>query len=367
MYPVMQRSSTWGGLLFCGLIAAMFFYSAPKMLAFSDGQTDSVRLFLNGELTRTFERHYDRTIFFRKGSVTGWSTAAYTLFNEGLSGVVIGSNDWLYTNEEFVYPNNFANELSRRITKIEDTSKVLASHGKRLIIVPVPMKADIYAEHVAVDVSNAKKVYDSFLDEIKPLNIELLDTRSVLYEGKMKAPVFLKKDTHWTPEGARLVAAALAETFPNIVGNQQFTTESAGSISYEGDLLNFIKISKSVNSSIYEHEVFIQYETFRQLEEIGEAGLLADNPQLSMSVVGTSYTEMDEWNFKGFLRESLQSDFYEFAYEKKGPFFAMNAFLNSDLLSQTTVTTVVWEFPVRSLVVMTKSSSDLKSMVSRLF
>ena len=89
------------------------------------------------------------------------------------------------------------------------------------------------------------------------------------------------------------------------------------------------------------------------------SSIFAGNPSSSrlgmrvpqnLMLVGTSYSRIDDWNFVGFLKEALHSDILSIAVEAKGPFQAMDEFLASDALQDPALTTVVWEFPVRTLL-----------------
>ena len=56
------------------------------------------------------------------------------------------------------------------------------------------------------------------------------------------------------------------------------------------------------------------------------------------------------WNFPGFLKESLRTDLQTTAVEAKGPFYAMEQFLAGQKLADPEITTVIWEFPARTLL-----------------
>ena len=100
MFPTMKSAHKANGILFCLMLAAMLFYSIPKLGQFAGRQPNATELFADGKLLRKFETAYDRQFFLREPSIQMWANLQYALFHEGASGVVIGSDGWLYTNQE---------------------------------------------------------------------------------------------------------------------------------------------------------------------------------------------------------------------------------------------------------------------------
>jgi alginate O-acetyltransferase complex protein AlgJ len=91
------------------------------------------------------------------------------------------------------------------------------------------------------------------------------------------------------------------------------------------------------------------YETVASEQGLGADALFGDIEQRLM-LVGTSYSRIDDWNFAGFLKEALQSDLLMVALEARGPFQAMDEFLASEAFDSPELATVIWEFPVRTLL-----------------
>ena len=85
------------------------------------------------------------------------------------------------------------------------------------------------------------------------------------------------------------------------------------------------------------------------MNQASDAALFGEAAQPIM-LVGSSYTKIDDWNFPGFLKESLRTDLQTTAVEAKGPFYAMEQFLAGQKLADPEITTVIWEFPVRTLL-----------------
>ena len=104
-FPVMSSASRVNGVLFILLLAAMLLYSTPRVVAFARTQEPSTAAtqFMSGELLRQFEDYYDKGLFLRQPSVEAWASLQYLLFREGSSGVVLGKDGWLFSNEAVSY------------------------------------------------------------------------------------------------------------------------------------------------------------------------------------------------------------------------------------------------------------------------
>lgn len=367
MFPTMSSASKVNGILFIAMIAVMFVYSVPKLWGFAETQTEAAKLYADGQLSRKFEEQYDSGFFARESAIKAWSNLSFWLFREGLTGVVVGEDGWLYTNEEFTFPNDLDARLERQMARVEKTAARIGAQGKKLIIVPIPMKADIYGDHVSHGLGERPALlYTRFTEQLSKRNIPFSPLREVYLASKDRTQLFFKKDTHWTPEGAKLAAQQIALSFPDLLGDELYRTEVIHETQHAGDLVNFIKVSPWLDPEIYSPEPLARYQTIR-VEQKTDASALFGNNNPSVVLVGSSYTKMDEWNFEGFLKEHLKTDLLSIAVEQKGQFVAMDEFLASDLLADDSVETVIWEFPVRSLITQASESSGWSSAMEELF
>ena len=217
MYPVMNSASKVNGILFCLVLAGMFVYSLPPVFSFAKNQSDAWNLFVDGKLLRKFEQAYDKRFFLREPSVQLWADAQYLLFREGTKGVVLGKDGWLYTSQEYRVPNDLEANLQGQLAQIDAVQAQLAQHGKRLVLLPLPMKLDIYAAHAEHPFDpRAISLYDRFVAQLQARNVTVTPLRSAFLDNLGGPPLFLKSDTHWSPDGARLAAFELARTRPQV-------------------------------------------------------------------------------------------------------------------------------------------------------
>lgn len=123
---------------------------------------------------------------------------------------------------------------------------------------------------------------------------------------------YLKRDIHWTPEGARVVADALAEKIAGMVGEipnkAEFKTELTGK--QEPIRFNMGKALNEICQEKIPGESVTGYVTKRSVDDLD--ALLGDDTEAVQDlvhVVGTSFTdERMDFNFNGFLREALKHD-----------------------------------------------------------
>ena len=104
------------------------------------------------------------------------------------------------------------------IKAIVDFRDQLASRGIDLIVMPVPIKPTVYPERFSARYEGRTGVvqnssFKAFLERLEREGVTCLDVAPLLAEAKSAAPdrpLYLKTDTHWTPEGMELAATALA-------------------------------------------------------------------------------------------------------------------------------------------------------------
>ncbi|MGG2396361.1 alginate O-acetyltransferase [Pseudomonas sp. SH1-B] len=350
MFPVMNSASKINGIMFCVMLCGMFLYSLPAVFAFSNTQTQALSLFLDGKLVRKFEQFYDKRLFLRDPSVELWANIQHAIFREGASGVVLGRDGWLFTNQEYLLPSDLEHNLDKQLALIDKIHEQLAQKGKRLVMLPVPMKLDTYAMHSSyVPSQQISGLYQRFNQRLAERGIDTVDLRSAYLNVAASEPLFLRNDTHWSPRGAELAAQTLAQRYPDLQGDTPYITQVVSEKRIDGDLLNYLKFDHRMAPSYFK-PVYIQLQETLKQDSSGLGDSLFGDEAISLALVGTSYTRIDDWNFAGFLKQALQRDLVSVALEARGPFQSMNEFLAGPAAAGSEIQTVIWEFPVRTLL-----------------
>ncbi|SED00834.1 alginate O-acetyltransferase [Pseudomonas anguilliseptica] len=359
MFPVMNSASKINGILFCVMLIGMFLYSLPAVFGFAGTQTQAMSLFLDGKLVRRLEQFYDKNLFLRDPSVKLWANIQHTIFREGTSGVVLGRDGWLFTNQEYLVPNNLLRNLDKQLAQISKVQEQLAQQGKRLILLPIPMKLDTYAQHSAyAPTEQITGLYERFSEALRERGIATVNLRSAYLTAAADEQLFLRNDTHWSPKGAELAAQTLALQFPELRADTAYVTRAVSEKAVEGDLLNYLKFDPRLDPSYFKPVHINLYETLKQNQPLAADSLFGDE-SLSLALVGTSYTRIDDWNFIGFLKQALQRDLISVALEARGPFQSMDEFLATSAAASSDLQTIIWEFPLRTLLAQRQMPSAL--------
>lgn len=103
-------------------------------------QDTGLEMFIDGQLMREFEAHFDQTFFLRDFAIRQWSNVQYLLFDEGTSGVILGKQGWLFSNQEYLWPQDFELAFEHQLDHISTVQQQLSRDGIRLILLPVPLK-----------------------------------------------------------------------------------------------------------------------------------------------------------------------------------------------------------------------------------
>ena len=158
-----------------------------------------------------------------------------------------GENGWLYSRNELshlaagllaggkVVEHSKATKKDNAdpIPGIADFNDQLKEIGVKLIVVPVPPKADA-APFGELKKGDAMVYLKPFYEELRAKGVEVLDLSGVF--EKSEKPVYCKQDAHWNPEGIRLAVDELIKLMKLDKGDAKFETEDQ-KISIVGDLM----------------------------------------------------------------------------------------------------------------------------------
>lgn len=334
-------------LAFLGISLAV---SLPAALRYERASTLTL---LDGKLAQDFEHFITREHPYRTPSLNSWSAMELTLFHSGKPGVVVGSEGWLYSTEEFPLPSQVQHNLDQNLTRIQGIVELLAAKGIRTVILPIPAKADIYDDHVPPAVRDHVLRMDTIAKGLDAHHLEWIP----LAEGFRGARVsgerlFYRTETHWTAQGAHL-AAQTAQAWIRGHGLQQWSPRSFqlhadAPRPLESDLENYLPLRPLFARLLPDGEAYTPYRvSSRSLAT--DAGALFSDTSNPVALVGTSYSADDRWNFPGWMRMELGTDLDNVSEKGKGPFVPMDRFLKLVDQGKTGAKLVIWEMPVRAL------------------
>ncbi|MCC2658188.1 MAG: hypothetical protein K0Q76_3296 [Panacagrimonas sp.] len=302
---------------------------------------------VDGSLTRGFESHYDKVFPVKTFGTNLWGAIQYTLFGEGRAGVVVGREGWLYTSEEFSVAADADAQVDAHLDLIADVQRRLQAQGTKLTVALLPAKARLYPEYLPEQrpATLHRDLYARAQRGLEQRGVVAPDLLGPMSRCKSTDAVFLRTDTHWTPDGAACIAQALAAsgTVP-VASGDAFETETAETRTHEGDLMQFLPLAPYFSALLPQPDLLAVRATQSQ-----SADLFGDAPAPSVAVIGTSYSADARWNFDGALRQSLEQDVLNLAQAGHGPFEPMLAYLDQPRKDGPVPAHVIWEIPERYL------------------
>ncbi|WP_424969278.1 alginate O-acetyltransferase AlgX-related protein [Dinoroseobacter sp. S76] len=297
-----------------------------------------LRGWADGSYQRGFEARFEAALPTQTGAVELWAALRWQLLREPAQGAVAGEGGWLFTAEEFTEPKaprDLAAELARVAAELD-------ARGIQLAPVIVPDKARMQ-EHLLPRGRSAGFAarYGRALETVEAAGLPVIDLRPALSDDR----AFLRTDTHWSPEGARRAAEAIATALdPFTLSPRKVTTRATGTRAFDGDLAGFVPTG-AFRPHLGPHpEQIATYET-----EVASAGGLFGAAEIPVALVGTSFSAKPDFHFAGFLQQALQADLINASAVGQGPFAPMDAFLAELDGLDALPALVLWEIPERYL------------------
>jgi alginate O-acetyltransferase complex protein AlgJ len=321
-------------IIFAGLLAVWGMSSTfITVNALGTAASPDLRSIINGSAAAAFEKKYRDQTFFRQVALDSFGSLRYLAFGAGRKGVVVGDNDWLH------------------IASLVAVRSELDRVGAKLVIALIPEKADIYAEKLDKNASVALN-YENILNQLVAKGFSVPDLRYVFLQQKSQQQLFLRTDTHWTPEGAQVAARALGKELGKI-GNTEYVLTPSGTKKIEGDLTHYISIGYLSARKNFATETINQ---FALSEKANATADIFESSAIPVALVGTSYSANENWGFESSLKTVLQSDVLNVAEVGKGPFEPMKNFLSGEKYKSEPPKYLIWEIPLRYFAVGPEST-----------
>lgn len=329
------------------------FYRAPDALF----KTSNLHDFIIGKTASAFEDAFEDNLSIRDYAVHSWGAVKYALFNTGNDGVVIGKDGWLFTDEEYKTLTNAEQEEAAKVARVAEVRDYLSQHGIELMVALLPAKSRIYEEYTTHPHPPYRGgLYQRFRDALLKENILVPDMLTAFEQAREDTKLFMRTDTHWTPEGAELTAGVLAEAVKKdcsalALESKAFSTAKGKRTRHDGDLLRFIPTGSFKRWVGPSGETYISRTTQQAAGSEVSGDALFGGQAIPVALVGTSYSQQEFWNFEGALKDALDVDVVNTASEGKGPLDPMAKFLKETDFTNTTLKLVIWEIPERFIPV----------------
>lgn len=239
--------------------------------------------------------------------------ARFVLFEDAGDNAVLGRNGWFFYRPAVQYlvepwsPEGSqvqGNAFDAIISFHDD----LAKRGIRLLVMPAPNKASVYPEMLtgrageqAGPINTATR---DILAKLRQAGVEILDLFEVYDRARQRAgspAYYLAQDSHWSPEGMRLAAEAVASRLVDLgwieKGATKYETRPVPVRRY-GDVLRMMRVPQI--ERLFEP----QSMDCTQVVDAETGRPYADDPNSPVLVLGDSFLrifERDEPGSGGFV------------------------------------------------------------------
>ncbi len=306
---------------------------------------------LTGEWAAGYQDRFEEELPLRETAIHLWTAIRFVLLREGRHGVVVGREGWLFTTEEFIVDPDHELWFERNLAFVADVRDALQARGIELVVAVVPAKARIMAQVEPQTLGRRlPPAADGLLLRIHAaladLGVPAPDLAGALTADTQR---FLRTDTHWTPEGARVAAEAVAPPVRSVLDRRgvapiSFDLQPMPAREHRGDLMSFLPLGPFAAPLGFPPEPVSPWRA--EAQEAPAVGLF-DDVAIPVTLVGTSFSAGELWSFDVFLRSALGADLLNLAEEGRGPFAPMRDYLSGTVIEEVPPEVVIWEIPER--------------------
>jgi alginate O-acetyltransferase complex protein AlgJ len=315
---------------------------------------------LTGDRAAAWQQSFQDGLRVREPALSLWTAIRLLLFGEGEPGVLVGTDGWLYSNEELAPVDESGRLLDAAMDLVVEVRDVLAARDIALVVALVPTKAIVYPQHLGRHrLSPAlQSRYAAVLKAMRERGIQAPDLLSPLRDASGRLDVFLRTDTHWSPDGASVAAEALATSIRTELdarGSPRIShTRLRGELrERRGDLLAFLPLGRLARVMGPLPDRVAEFTTVADADADDSGSELFGTLAIPVALVGTSYSAAGAWDFDGALKATVEADVLKVAEEGRGPFAPMRKYIESPALDDPRPDVVVWEIPERYLCLST--------------
>lgn len=276
--PLLARIVVWV------FISILFSVPLTQLLFDSPFKKENIGVFTAGKIAKTdswmdnilnrnthcmqmisaWEKQMEEISFLQSYSSPLFQTVLTGILHTGNEKAVVGKDGWLFYEKDISYltghpivsiDTHASNQGKKSPAAcISDFAKQLENQGIKLVIMPIPLKPLLYPEKLNNSYSEnnilQNQGYNTFIAELKSRNIQVFDPTEILQSmKKKKEKVFLKTDTHWTPEAMEKVAGSLSRFLLDSIlvePGSDFYGKDSIEIVQQGDIYTMLKLKKAL-------------------------------------------------------------------------------------------------------------------------
>jgi hypothetical protein len=241
--------------------------------------------------------------------------AQFAWLRDGGEKALVGRDGWLF------YKPGFDDMVSRGSGNPRSTDEpvaaivawrdALAARGIQLLVMPAPNKESIYPDYLTRRTEPGQTLISTptrdLLQRLKSANVECVDLFALFAHARTNAaragapPLYLERDSHWSPAGVALAAQAVAQRLAEkgwVRSSRTSYFEKPLAVEHLGDVVRMLQSAQIEKSTVPEKVPCVQ--VFRE----GGGSLYQDQADSEVLVLGDSFLriyQQDEPGGAGFI------------------------------------------------------------------
>ena len=264
---------------------------------------------------RTFENDLEEGSWFAQQLRPTMQYLQFLALGDAGEYALMGREEWFFYQpgvEYLVEPCHNLDEVASVIASFRDQ---LAQRGIQLLVMPMPGKASVYPDKLTARAAGLAPTppshTETLLAKLENAGVATVDLFEAYRRKRAEAappprtrgdaPLYLERDTHWTPEGVRFAAETVARTLLDRgwveKGTVPYGLEPA-TIQRRGDVLRMMQTPR-VEAHFAPQEV-----TCARVVRADTGEAYQDDPESTVLVLGDSFMriyERDEPGAAGFI------------------------------------------------------------------
>ncbi len=189
---------------------------------------------MDRELTPQLDQYLEDSLIITPGAVAAEAWTDVALGDNPNEEVTIGTNGWLYYTFSLSRPCLASEDVATFVDVVERATRVVEATGRELIVAIAPDKGTIIPDYLPDDDTCLAENADALNGLAGP------DSLLTVWDEMRTAranerPIYFRLDTHWTNEGAGVMAKAIVERLAAGGWSDDAIREIA-TVDHDGDL-----------------------------------------------------------------------------------------------------------------------------------
>lgn len=190
---------------------------------------------LDRELTPQLDAYLEDSLIIAPGAVAAEALTDVAIGDNPNEDVTIGTNGWLYYTFSLSRPCLFSEDVDAFVDAIARAERAVAATGRKLVVAVAPDKATIVPEFLPERLDTCVNKNATLLNALDGPD-ELVTVWDEMRAARAhERPIYFRLDTHWTNDGAAVMAEALVEHLAPGSWDAD-AIHKTGEVDHEGDL-----------------------------------------------------------------------------------------------------------------------------------